>query len=189
MRLKNKVGIITGSGSGIGRATAHLFAREGCKVVIADIDDTAGARVANEIEEAHGEAYFVHTDVTKSDQVKNLISSAVQHFGGIDILFNNAGTEGNVQTLVETPETSWDRTLAINLKSVYLGCHHAIPEMMKRGGGSILNTSSIDGAVSAHSHYSAYCASKAGVLGLTRALALEVAQHKNTNINTENKTE
>ena len=173
-RLAGKVAVITGAARGIGAATARLFAREGASVVLADMLEEQGKAVAAEIKKAGGKAEFVHCDVTKSNDVKNAISSAVRLYGKLDILFNNAGIIGVTADLANYPEEDFDRVLSVNLKGYFLGLRHAIPEMLKNGGGSIINTASILGMVGSP-FAAAYAAAKGGVIALTRVAALECA--------------
>jgi len=176
MKLKNKVALITGAGSGIGRATAILFAKEGAKVVVADIAKEAAEETVKLIKEAGGDAIFALADVTKASDVQKMIETAVNHYGRIDILFNNAGV--NIMAPIsETSEELWDKIISINLKGVFLGCKYAAPVMIKQGGGVIINTASTFAFVGAL-NFSAYCASKGGVAAFTRALALELAPYK-----------
>lgn len=176
MKLNGKVVLITGAASGIGKASALLFAREGAKVVVADIDCTQAERTANEIIGSGGEAIFAGADVSKSKDVERMVGRAVQGFGKLDILFNNAGI-GMYKPFSETSEEDWDRVIDVNLKGVFLGCKHAVPQMLKQGGGVIVNTASEIGLVGAR-NYAAYCASKGGVIQLTRALAMELSDEK-----------
>src|SRR5579884_216593 len=176
MRLSGKVAIVTGGASGIGQATAILFAREGAKVVVADLKEVQGQETVRQITAAGGEAIFVRTDVRLDADVRDLVATAVQRFGKLDVLYNNAGiaVEG---TVVETSPEDWERVLDVNLASIYRGCHFAIPEMIRAGGGSIINTASIQG-MRGFPNYAAYAASKGGVIALTRQVAIDYARHK-----------
>ena len=175
MKLAGKVAIITGSGSGIGRASALIFAQEGAKVVVADCIQATAEQTVSLIRQAGGEAISIQVDVSKEASVENMVRFTVEHFGKLDILFNNAGVEGlNVPTH-ELPEEEWDREIAINLKGVFLGSKHAIRQMLKNGGGVIINTASSAGLIGLPP-LSAYCASKGGVVNLTRELAMEYAR-------------
>jgi len=176
-RLKNKVALITGGGSGIGRATCLLFAREGAKVVVADYVAEGGNETVQQIKAASGEAAFVQADVSKSAEVRNMIAKTVQTYGRVDILFNNAGIEGPSAKLANYQEEDWERVIAIDLTAVYLGMKYAIPEMIKQGGGVIISTASVAGIVGFPGS-GAYAAAKAGVINLTRLAALEYADKK-----------
>ena len=145
-KLEGKVAVITGAGAGIGRASAHLFAREGASVVVADLDPRAGEDTAARIGREGGAAVFVPVDVADSGDVERMVRSTVRAFGRVDVLFNNAGVNFPA-TVVEVGEEAWQRSLDVNLNGVMLGCRHAIPEMLKAGGGSIINTASMLGLV------------------------------------------
>jgi len=174
MRLKGKVTIITGAASGIGRETAVLFAKEGAKVVAADVDDEAGRQTVDIIKRNGGEATFVHTDVSKSLDVQRMVRAAVDNYGRLDVLFNNAGI--NITgTVLKTTEEEFDRMMEINVKGVFLGCKYAIPEMKKTGGGVIINTSSVGGFVGFKAD-AVYNATKGAILNMTRALAIDHAR-------------
>jgi len=172
-RLSGKVAIVTGAASGIGRTTALLFAREGAKVIVADINEVDGVEVEKQIKNSGGEATFIHTDVTKESDVQILISTTVNNYGKLDILVNNAGIllEGSVTS---TTQGDWQKVLDINLSSVYLCCRLAIPEMLKHGSGAIVNTSSVQGLTGFYNS-AGYAASKGGILALTRQTAREYA--------------
>ena len=174
-RLRGKVAIVTGAGSGIGRATAILLAKEGAKVVVCDIDRERGERTAKEILEMGGDAFFVEADVSKSKDVANLIRRTIEKYGRLDILVNNAGVE-SLASIFDITEEEWDRVLGVNLKGPFLCSKYAVPEMIKSGGGVIVNVSSVLGIVGSKGEL-AYCASKGGVIALTRAMALELADH------------
>lgn len=136
-RLKDKVALVTGGGSGIGRASCTLFAAQGAKVMVADYVAEGGNETVQQITAAGGQASFVHADVSKSVDVQNMIAQTVQTYGRVDILFNNAGIEGPSAKLAKYEEEAWDRVIAIDLTSVYLGMKYVIPEMIKHGGGVI----------------------------------------------------
>ncbi|TAL47941.1 SDR family oxidoreductase [archaeon] len=171
MRLQDKVAIITGAASGIGRASALLFAKEGAKVVVADVNEK-GREVVQQIVSNGGEAIFVKTDVSRGHDVKRMIDKTVEAFGKIDILFNNAGIfEGG--SVDQTTEENWDMIISINLKSVYICSKFAMPHLLK-SNGAIVNTASVYG-LEGGPGAAAYCASKSGVVGLTRAMAVDCA--------------
>jgi NAD(P)-dependent dehydrogenase (short-subunit alcohol dehydrogenase family) len=170
------VAIVTGASFGIGRATALAFARSGVKVVLADVAAEAGERAAIEIDKETGTATsFVSCDVSKPSDVERMVRHAVERFGRIDYAFNNAGTEGAQAPTAECSEENWDRTVAVDLKGTWLCMKYEIPQMLKQGGGAIVNCSSIAGLVG-FPNIPAYVASKHGVVGLTKAAALEYAK-------------
>ena len=175
--LKDKVAIVTGGTSGIGRDTAVLFAEAGAKVVVAGRREAEGKQVADQIRAAGGEGIFIKTDVSKAADVQALVQKTVDKFGRLDIAFNNAGIEGNWMPMVDIPEEDWDRLIDINLKGVWLCLKYEIQQMLKNGGGMIVNMSSVAGLMGSPSA-APYCASKHGVIGLTRTAALEYAQKK-----------
>ncbi len=174
-RVEGKVALITGGGSGIGRATALLFAREGAKVLIADYDPEGGERTAKTIAEAGGTAVFHAADVSNPQAVDALMYKVVETYGRLDCAFNNAGVEGHTAVTTECSIENWNRVIAINLTGVFLCMKYEIALMLKHGGGSIVNTSSGAGLVGAQG-MPAYVASKHGVAGLTKTAALEFAQ-------------
>jgi NAD(P)-dependent dehydrogenase (short-subunit alcohol dehydrogenase family) len=175
MEFRGKVAIVTGGTSGIGRETAIAFARAGAKVVVAGRRHEEGKETIDLLRSAGGEGLFVKTDVSQSDQVRALIQNTVQKFGHLDIAFNNAGTEGSILTIVEQSEQDWDRTIAINLKGVWLCLKYEIEQMLKQGsGGAIVNMASVAGLVGS-AGFATYAASKHGVVGLTKSAALETA--------------
>lgn len=177
MRLKDKVSIITGSTFGIGRAAAKLFAKEGSRVVVSGRTVDAGEKIAKDIQDNGGQAIFVQADVSLAEDVEQLISAAVDTYGKLDVLFNNAAivTLGKVG---DESEESWQQCMDINLKGVFLGIKHAVPHMIKNGGGSIINNSSLFGVAASHRGGGSYAASKAGVLMLTKKAALDYASYK-----------
>ena len=172
MRLGDKTAIITGGASGIGRAAALRFAAEGAQLVIADVNGNGGRETAKLIEQQGGKAFFIETNVSDSKQVKDLVSATVEAYGKLDILFNNAGIGNPDVKSVDLDEDEWDRIIDINLKGVFLGIKHAVPELKKAGGGAIINTSSLLG-IKGQKYLAAYNASKAGVILLTKNAALE----------------
>ncbi len=176
MRLADKVAIITGAGAGIGRATALLFAREGARVVVADFDPKGGAETVRDIRKNGGQATFVQVDVSNASDVQGMVKATLDNYGRLDILVNNAGIfiEGNV---VGTTEADWHRILAINVTGVFLCMKYCIPEMIKGGGGSIVNISSEAGLVGV-ANMLAYTASKGAVISLTKSTALDFVSHK-----------
>jgi NAD(P)-dependent dehydrogenase (short-subunit alcohol dehydrogenase family) len=171
MQLANKVALITGGGSGIGRATALLFAREGAAVMIADLNQQSGRAVVGEIIQAGGRAGFEPADVTRSADCYRVVERAIREFGKIDILFNNAGIIRRA-TVLELKEQDWDRVMAVNVKSIYLLSREAIPHMQKQGGGSIINMASGWG-LAGGAKAAVYCASKGAVVLLTKAMAVD----------------
>jgi 3-oxoacyl-[acyl-carrier protein] reductase len=177
MKLKNKVALITGAGSGMGQASALLFSQEGAKVCVVDIDDKSGEQTVKLIKQKGGEAIFFQADVSKADDAEKMIKTTVDAFGKLDILFNNAGIPMTMTPVEEVKEDLWDRIMEINVKGIFLGCKYAIPIMKKQGGGVIINTASISG-VRARPGLSAYTASKGAAILLTRGLAIELAPHQ-----------
>lgn len=176
MRLKHKVAVITGAATGIGSATAELFAAEGAKVVIGDINTVEATATAERIRQGGGEATFVYTDVADTAMVHKLMESTIELHGRVDILHNNAAYLFATHPAVETSEEDWEKTINTNLRSVYAGCKAVIPTMIKQGGGVIINTASVLGAVGAPS-YAAYIASKGGVIQLTRSIAIDYGKY------------
>jgi NAD(P)-dependent dehydrogenase (short-subunit alcohol dehydrogenase family) len=175
MRLEGKVALATGASSGIGRATALAFAREGAKVVVADILVEDGEETVRLIKEAGGEAIFVKCDVRNRAEAEALIDTAVSTSGALHCAFNNAGIEGRMAPAPDFDEDEWDSIVDTNLKGVWLCMKYELPQMVKQGGGVIVNTASVGGMVGLRG-LSPYCASKGGVVQLTRTVALEYAQ-------------
>ena len=180
MRLAGKVALVTGAGSGIGRATALLFAREGAEVLVVDVNTAAGKETVEQIAAAGGRAAFAHADVSKAADCAAMVQAAETNFGKLNVLFNNAGiSHADDDDAVKTSEEVWDLTMAINLKSVFLGCKHGIPALRRAGGGSVINTASFVAHLGAATPQLAYTASKGGVLAMSRELA---AVHARENI-------
>jgi NAD(P)-dependent dehydrogenase (short-subunit alcohol dehydrogenase family) len=171
MQLEGKVALITGGASGIGRATARLFALEGAAVVIADMNARAGEITVDEIKQAGGRACFEPADVTQVTDCRRVVERAIREFGKIDILFNNAGIIRRA-TVLDLSEEDWDRVMAVNVKSIYLLSREVIPCMQKAGGGSIINTASGWG-LTGGAKAAVYCASKGAVVLLTKAMAVD----------------
>jgi len=173
-RLQNKVGLVTGAGSGIGRASALAFAGEGAKVVVADTIAENGEETVMMIRRAGGEASFVRTDVSKASEVQAMVNKTVETYGRLDCAYNNAGVVVTPRLTPDTTEEDWDHVISVNLKGVWLCMKYEIPQMLKQGKGAIVNASSMVGMIGL-SKRSAYAASKHGVVGLTKVAALEYA--------------
>jgi NAD(P)-dependent dehydrogenase (short-subunit alcohol dehydrogenase family) len=169
-----KVALVTGGGTGIGRATAVAFASHGADVVIAGPDDGTAQDVVNEIKAAGGECLFVHADVTKADDASAMVEATVERFGRLDCAFNNAGMEASTTALADVTEDEWDRVTAVNIKGVFLSMKYEIPALITSGGGAIVNASSVLGMVGS-SNGAVYAATKHAVAGLTRCAALDYA--------------
>lgn len=183
MRLNNKVALITGGGSGIGRETALLFAKEGASVVVVDVNDAGGQETVGMVKTAGGRALFVHADVSLAADCAAMVRVAEETFGRLHVLFNNAGImHSRDDDAIHTEEDVWDLTMAINLKGVYLGCKYGIPALRRAGGGSIINTASFVALLGAATPQLAYTASKGGVLALSRELAI-VHARENIRVN------
>lgn len=170
-KLEGKVALITGAASGIGRATALLFSREGAKVAVADCAPQGGQETVRMIKEAGGEAAFVEVDVSKAADVERMVKTVVDRYGRIDILHNNAAIQGPFGFVTDTSEEDWDSTISINLKGVFLVSKYVIPVMVNQGGGAIINMASTAGIVGIP-FTPVYCAAKGGVIQLTKAMAL-----------------
>jgi NAD(P)-dependent dehydrogenase (short-subunit alcohol dehydrogenase family) len=176
-RLEGKTALITGAASGIGREAARLFAAEAASVVVADLAPAAGEEVVAAIEAAGGRASFVATDVSRGDQVQAAVAHAERRFGGLHVIFNNAGIFPDADgSPVDTEEAVWDQVMQVNLKGVFLGCKYGIPALLRAGGGSIVNTASFVAVMGAATSQIAYTASKGGVLAMTREIAVEYAR-------------
>ena len=182
-RLNDKVALITGAASGIGRETALLFAREGAQVAAIDVNDPDGEQTVQMILDEGGTALYAHADVSKASDCEAMVSQAEAAYGKLDILFNNAGImDSRDDDAVNTSEEVWDLTMQINLKGVYLGCKYGIPALRRNGGGSIINTASFVALLGAATPQLAYTASKGGVLAMTRELAV-VHARENIRVN------
>ena len=184
MRLSGKVAIVTGAGNGMGRATALLFAREGASVVIGDVDAAAGASAVAEIEAAGGRAVFQRCDVSDEAEVAALVATAEERYGKLDTIFNNAGIEQPVTPSQDVTEDLFDKVIGINLKGTFFGCKHAIPALLRNGGGTIVNNSSVSAFANVGGNIS-YAASKGAVMSMTRVLAIEYAR-RNIRVNAIN---
>ena len=178
-RLASKVALITGAGSGIGLASALAFAREGARVVAVDVDARAGEAAAEQLRSAGAAAHFVRADVSQSADCARMVAEAERVFGALHVLFNNAGIMLPADDdAVNTDEATWDLTMNVNLKGVFLGCKHGIPALRRAGGGSVINTASFVALLGAATPQLAYTASKGGVLALSRELAVIHAREK-----------
>jgi NAD(P)-dependent dehydrogenase (short-subunit alcohol dehydrogenase family) len=176
MRLKGKVAIITGGGSGMGRAASLMFAAEGAKIVVAEFNEAAGNETVALVKRAGGEATFVRADVSKESDAKAMVDHAVATYGRLDCLYNNAGImPEDDHSVVDTSVEAWDRVMAVNVRGVFLGCKYAIPAMERSGGGSIINIASFVALMGCSNPQDAYTASKGAVLALTRSLAVQFA--------------
>lgn len=174
-KLDGKVALITGSASGIGRAAALLFAGEGAAVAVADLSAAGGRETVDMITAKSGRSRYFQANLVVSAEVEAMVRDITQHFGRIDILYNNAGIEGTVGDVADVSEKDWDAVMNANLKSVFLCSKYTVPVMVKQGGGAIVNTSSVM-ALSGKAKVAAYCVSKAGVITLTRSMAVEYAK-------------
>ena len=176
MRLKDKVSIITGGGSGMGRTAALMFAAEGAKVVVAEFNEAAGAETVRLVREAGGDASFVKTNVADEASAKAMVDHAVATYGRVDVLYNNAGIMPEEDhSVLDTSVEAWDRVMAVNVRGVFLGCKYAIPQMIAQGSGSVINISSFVALLGCSNPQDAYTASKGAVLALTKSLAVQFA--------------
>ena len=178
MRLQDKVAIITGAGSGMGRVAAQMFAAEGAKVLVAEYDEKAGAETADLVRAAGGEATFARTDVSNESDAAAMVAAAKDRYGRVDVLYNNAGVMPELDhSVVDTDVATWDQVMAINVRGVFLGCKYAIPHMVDQGSGSVINISSFVALLGCSVPQDAYTASKGAVLSLTRSLAVQFGPH------------
>ena len=174
MRLQDKVCFVTGGASGMGRVAAAMFCREGANVAVADVTADAREAAASEAKKAGGDAFAVQCDVTREQEVRDAIAATIARYGRLDVLYNNAGIMmAEDRSVVDTDEWVWDKTLAVNLKGIYLCCKHAIPEMIEAGGGSVINIASFVALVGCSVPQDAYTASKGAVIALTKSLAVQ----------------
>ncbi len=178
MRLADKVAIITGSAGGMGKAAAELFASEGASIVVTDVAVKEGEETANTIRDCGGKAIFVRANVAKEEEVKHMVNEAVEAFGHVDILYNNAGImPGDDGSVTDISEATWDRILDINLKSAFLCSKYTIPHMVKQGKGSIINVASFVAFMGCTVPQDAYTVSKGGMLSLTKSFAVQYGRH------------
>jgi NAD(P)-dependent dehydrogenase (short-subunit alcohol dehydrogenase family) len=176
VKLANKVALITGAGSGIGRASALLFAKEGAKIAVVDIDETGAAETERLIRAAGGEAIAIRADVARPEEVQAMVDSTVKRFGTIDVLYNNAATEGPICFAAQISLEQFDHVIAVNLRGTWLGMKYVLPLMMEKRSGCIINISSLAG-LKATPGGAAYCASKFGVIAITQAVAIEYGKY------------
>ena len=176
MRLQDKVSIITGGASGMGRVAARMFAAEGARVVVADVTGPAAQSVVDDVKAAGGQAIAVVADVSKEADAKRMIDETIAAYGRVDVLYNNAGIMPEADhSVIDTPVEAWDQVMAVNLRGVFLGCKWAIPKMLEQGSGSIINIASFVALVGCSVPQDAYTASKGAVISLTRSLAVQFA--------------
>ncbi len=175
-QLKGKIALVTGGSSGIGKAAARLFAREGAKVVIADIDAEGASRTLQAIHEKDGEAHFVQADISKAADVEAMVGKVIELHGRLDCAYNNAGIMGDIMSVVDQAEEIWDNTIGTNLKGTWLCMKYEIPQMLKQGHGAIVNTTATSG-LKGGKYRSAYAASKAGIVSLTKTAAMEYVEY------------
>jgi len=183
MRLKNKVCVITGGGSGMGACAARLFAQEGAALVIADVIEKAGMQTVQAVKAQGGQAIFVQADISRENDCQKIMAEGVRAFGGLDALYNNAGIfPSDDGPVTETPEAVWQKVLAVNLMGLANCCKYGIPHLIKRGGGSVINTASFVALVGCSVPQDAYTASKGAVIALTKSLAVQFGpQHVRSN--------
>ena len=176
MRLSDKVIIVTGGGSGMGRTASTMFAAEGAMVVVADVGESGGRETERLVRESGGEATFVRADISSEPDAKAMIDRAMEVFGRVDVLYNNAGIMPEEDhSVLDTPVEAWDRVMAVNVRGVFLACKHAIPRMLEQGSGSVINIASFVAILGCSVPQDAYTASKGAVLALTRSLAVQFA--------------
>jgi NAD(P)-dependent dehydrogenase (short-subunit alcohol dehydrogenase family) len=174
MRLTDKVAIITGAGSGMGRVAAQMFAAEGARVVVAEFDEQAGGETVELVIASGGQATFVQADVSREEDARRMVDEAVSVYGRIDVLYNNAGVMPEAdRSVTDTDVETWDRVMAVNVRGVFLGCKYAIPRMLDQGSGSVINISSFVALLGCSVPQDAYTASKGAVLSMTRSLAVQ----------------
>ena len=176
MRLQDKVSIITGGASGMGRVAAGMFAAEGARVVVADVTEEAAESVVADVKAAGGQATAVVADVSKETDARRMVDHAIATYGRVDVLYNNAGIMPQADhSVIDTSVEDWDRVMAVNVRGVFLGCKYAIPKMVEQGSGSVINISSFVALVGCSNPQDAYTASKGAVLALTKSLAVQFA--------------
>jgi NAD(P)-dependent dehydrogenase (short-subunit alcohol dehydrogenase family) len=176
MRLQDKVSIITGGASGMGRVAAQMFAAEGARVVVADVTEEAAESVVADVKAAGGQATAVVADVSKEADARRMVDHAIATYGRVDVLYNNAGIMPQADhSVIDTSVEDWDRVMAVNVRGVFLGCKYAIPKMVEQGSGSVINISSFVALVGCSNPQDAYTASKGAVLALTKSLAVQFA--------------
>jgi len=176
MRLSDKVIIVTGGGSGMGRTASTMFAAEGAKVVVADLGESGGRETERLVREAGGEATFVRADISSEPDAKAMVDRAMEAYGRVDVLYNTAGIMPEEDhSVLDTPVEAWDRVMAVNVRGVFLACKHAIPRMLEQGSGSVINIASFVAILGCSVPQDAYTASKGAVLALTRSLAVQFA--------------
>jgi NAD(P)-dependent dehydrogenase (short-subunit alcohol dehydrogenase family) len=173
--LDGKAAIVTGAGSGIGRAIVTLFAEEGARVAVVDVSESDGKETVELLRKRGGDAIFIQGDISNSAIVKRIVETTVKKYERVDILCNNAGVE-SMGSILEITEENWDKVMSINLKGVFLCSKHSVPKMIEKGGGVIINIASVLGLIGSKDE-AAYCASKGGIISLTRAMALDFAPH------------